>query len=144
MKPLILLAIVGSVPKNILFPTERKDYVIDLCASLVYNVCMIFVETKVFTRRILDAMSDDEYASLQNHLADHPDAGAMIPGAGGVRKIRWAGSGHGKRGGARLIYYWNFCDKILMLYVYLKNERENLTEEQKRLMKQIAEEYKHE
>ena len=47
---------------------------------------MIFVETKVFTRRILDAMSDDEYASLQNHLADHPDAGAMIPGAGGVRK----------------------------------------------------------
>ena len=105
---------------------------------------MIFVETKVFTRRILDAMSDDEYASLQSHLADHPDAGAMIPGSGGVRKIRWVGSGHGKRGGARLIYYWNFCDKILMLYVYLKNERENLTEEQKQLMKQIAKEYKHE
>jgi hypothetical protein len=72
------------------------------------------------------------------------DAGAMIPGAGGVRKIRWVGSGRGKRGGARLIYYWNFGDKILMLYVYLKNERDNLTEEQKRLMKQIAEEYKHE
>ena len=68
----------------------------------------------------------------------------MIPGAGGVRKIRWVGSGRGKRGGARLIYYWNFGDKILMLYVYLKNERDNLTEEQKRLMKQIAEEYKHE
>ena len=41
---------------------------------MVYNVRMIFVETKVFTRRILDAMSDDEYASLQSHLADHPDA----------------------------------------------------------------------
>ena len=111
---------------------------------MVYNVRMIFVETKVFTRRILDAMSDDEYASLQSHLADHPDSGAMIPGAGGVRKIRWVGSGRGKRGGARLIYYWNFGDKILMLYVYLKNERDNLTEEQKRLMKQIGEEYKHE
>ena len=111
---------------------------------MVYNIRMIFVETRLFTSRILDAMSDDEYAGLQNHLSQHPDAGALIPGAGGVRKVRWAGSGRGKRGGSRLIYYWDCGDRILMLYVYLKNERENLTEGQKKLMKEIAEGYKHE
>jgi len=111
---------------------------------MVYNSSILFVETRLFTSRILDAMSDDEYAGLQNHLSVHPDAGAIIPGAGGVRKIRWAGSGRGKRGGSRLIYYWDFCDTILMLYVYQKNERENLTERQKQIMRQIAEEYKHE
>ena len=66
---------------------------------MVYNATMIFVETKLFTSRILDAMSDDEYAALQDHLSRHPDVGALIPGAGGVRKVRWAGSGRGKRGG---------------------------------------------
>lgn len=111
---------------------------------MVYNATMIFVETKLFTSRILDAMSDDEYAALQDHLSRHPDVGALIPGAGGVRKVRWAGSGGGKRGGSRLIYYWDCGDRILMLYVYLKNERENLTEGQKKMMKQIAEGYKHE
>lgn len=71
---------------------------------MAYNMRMIFLETKVFTNRIVDAMSDDDYARLQGHLSLHPDAGVIIPGAGGVRKIRWAGSGHGKRGGSRLIY----------------------------------------
>ena len=89
-------------------------------------------------------MSDDDYAALQFHLSEYPDAGVIIPGAGGVRKIRWGGSGRGKRGGSRLIYYWDCGDEVLMLYVYLKNERENLTEEQKKMMKQIAERYKHE
>lgn len=115
-----------------------------LDTPMAYNMRMIFLETKVFTNRIVDAMSDDDYAGLQGHLSLHPDAGVIIPGAGGVRKIRWAGSGHGKRGGSRLIYYWDFSDRILMLYVYQKNERENLTEEQKKIMKQIAEGYKHE
>ena len=117
---------------------------IDLCTPMEYNLVMTFVETKLFTSRILDAMSDDEYAALQHYLANRPDAGAVIPGAGGVRKVRWSGSGRGKRGGSRLIYYWDCGDRILMLYVYLKNERENLTEEQKKLMRQIAEGYKHE
>lgn len=111
---------------------------------MAYNASMIFVETKLFTDRILDALSDDEYAGLQNHLSEHPDAGKMIPGTGGVRKIRWAGSGRGKRGGSRLIYYWDFGNRILMLYVYLKNERETLTAAQKGMMKRIAEAYRHE
>ena len=119
-------------------------YAIDVRTPLVYNWGMIFMETKLFTSRILDAMSDDEYAALQHHLANKPDAGAIIPGTGGVRKVRWSGSGRGKRGGSRLIYYWDCGDRILMLYVYLKNERENLTQEQKKLMRQIAEGYKNE
>ncbi len=61
-----------------------------------------------------------------------------------TNRIRWSGSGRGKRGGSRLIYYWDFGDRILMLYVYQKNERENLTEEQKVAMRKIAEAYKHE
>jgi len=111
---------------------------------MAYNMRMIFLETKVFTSRIVEAMSDDAYAELQGHLSMHPDAGVVIPGAGGVRKIRWAGSGRGKSGGSRLIYYWDFGDRILMLYVYQKNEQENLTEDQKKVMRQIAEAYKHE
>lgn len=111
---------------------------------MAYNIGMIFIETRLFTSRIHDVMSDDEYAALQVHLSNHPDAGAVIPGAGGVRKIRWSGSGRGKRGGSRHIYYWDSGSRILMLYVYLKNERENLTEAQKKMMKQIAEGYKHE
>ena len=111
---------------------------------MAYNTHMLFVETKLFTDRILDALSDDEYAGLQNHLSEHPDAGAIIQGTGGVRKIRWAGSGRGKRGGSRLIYYWDCGDRILMLYVYLKNERENLTAAQKKMMKRIAEAYEQE
>lgn len=105
---------------------------------------MIFLETRLFTNRIVEAMSDDDYAGLQGHLSLHPDAGAIIQGTGGVRKIRWAGSGRGKRGGSRLIYYWDYGDRILMLYVYQKNERENLSEDQKKVMRQITEAYKHE
>lgn len=114
------------------------------CTPMAYNIAMIFLETRVFTDRIVEAMSDDDYAELQIHLAEHPDAGAMIPGCGGLRKVRWSGSGRGKRGGSRLIYYWDFGDRILMIYVYRKNERENLTAEQKKVMKQIAEAYRHE
>ena len=111
---------------------------------MAYNTRMVFLETKVFTTRIVEAMSDDEYARLQCHLSQHPDAGVMIPGCGGVRKIRWTASGRGKRGGSRLIYYWDFGDRILMLYVYKKNDRANITEEQKNLIRQVAEAYKHE
>jgi hypothetical protein len=88
--------------------------------------------------------SDDAYAELQSHLAEYPEAGAVIVGYGGVRKIRWRGSGRGKRGGSRLIYYWDNGDQILMLYVYLKNERENLTPEQVAMMREITKEFKNE
>lgn len=61
-------------------------------------------------------------------LAGRPDAGKVIPGSGGLRKVRWAARGHGKRGGARVIYFWwTADDKILLLDIYAKGEQEDLT-----------------
>ncbi len=68
---------------------------------------MEFIETSIFTKLIYTYLSDDEYVALQSHLLKYPEAGQVIPGSGGVRKLRWAISGRGKRGGARVIYYYS-------------------------------------
>jgi len=62
-----------------------------------------FVETKLFTRLVQEYLSDDEYARLQRTLIDDPEIGAIIPESGGIRKMRWAVAGRGKRGGLRVI-----------------------------------------
>jgi len=64
-----------------------------------------FIETPFFTKALEHYLDDDEYARLQHHLNEHPEAGAVVPGSGGVRKLRWAVAGRGKRGGLRVIYY---------------------------------------
>ena len=98
---------------------------------------MVFVETPVFCRRIQQYMDDEEYAGLQTFLAARPDAGAIIKSSGGMRKLRWAGSGRGKRGGLRVIYYWWVPkDRITMLLVYPKNEMDDLSADQLKLLKQ--------
>ena len=100
---------------------------------------MVFVETPIFTRRINAYMSDDEYARLQAFLADNPAAGKVIRDSGGMRKLRWAGSGRGKRGGLRIIYLWWIAkDRITMLIVYPKSEQDDLSRDQlKQLKRQI-------
>lgn len=91
----------------------------------------------MFYRRIQQYMGDDEYAELQAFLAARPDAGAIIKGSGGMRKLRWAGSGRGKRGGLRVIYYWWVSkDRISMLLAYPKNEMDDLSADQLKLLKQ--------
>lgn len=101
---------------------------------------MIFVETPTFTKRILQLMDDEQYAALQAHLALQPDGGKVIPGSGGLRKIRWAGSGRGKRGGLRLIYYWWVArDRISLLLVYSKNERDDLSADQVKQLRKALE-----
>jgi len=93
------------------------------------------IETPVFTRKIKDVLSDDEYGKLQWALVTNPEAGAVIPGSGGLRKLRWAISGRGKRGGLRVIYYWYTQDeKIYMLLPYKKSEQEDLTNEQMKIL----------
>ena len=103
---------------------------------------MIFLETSIFTQLVTEAMDDDSYRKLQIHLVEHPDAGDLIRHSSGLRKIRWAGSGRGKRGGSRIIYYWDLGDRILMVYLYRKNERADLTPDQLKVMRSIVEEYK--
>ena len=85
-------------------------------------------------------MEDEEYRSLQVYLSLHPDAGKLIPQSGGLRKIRWAGSGRGKRGGLRVIYYWWIAtDRISMLLVYPKNEQDDLSADQVKQLRKALE-----
>ncbi len=103
---------------------------------------MIFLETSIFTELVTEAMDDDSYRALQSHLMENPDIGDLIRNSGGLRKIRWASSGRGKRGGARIVYYWDMGDRILMIYLYRKNERADLTPAQLKVMRNIVEGYK--
>ena len=85
---------------------------------------MIFRETAVFTRQVDEWLDAESYRLLQLRLAADPEAGALIRGTGGLRKIRWQGSGNGKRGGIRAIYYWaGQHDVILTLLAYPKSEQ---------------------
>ena len=75
--------------------------------AMPYTLSMIFIETSAFTRLIYDYMSEEEYLGLQSYLLQRPGAGSIVPGSGGVRKLRWSMEGRGKRGGSRVIYYWS-------------------------------------
>ncbi len=87
-----------------------------------------FVETKLFTRLVQEYLSDDEYSKLQQALLSDPEAGAVIPGSGGVRKLRWGVAGRGKRGGIRVIYFLRAQrGQIWMLTLYAKNVVENIS-----------------
>ena len=85
-------------------------------------------------------LTDDEYGELQIGLVSHPSAGAIIPHSGGLRKIRWSMGGRGKRGGVRVIYYWVVSeDQILMLFMYPKSEKDDLTPQQLKALREIVE-----
>jgi hypothetical protein len=88
---------------------------------------MIFIEDHGFQKRRKGLLDDDELFKLMDSLTAHPDVGKVIPGSGGLRKLRWAAKGHGKRGGVRVIYFWWLTeDKILLLDIYAKGRHENL------------------
>ena len=97
---------------------------------------MIFEEDPDFTDKALRLLGEDSILALQLFLWEQPDAGDVIPGSGGCRKLRWAAKGHGKRGGARVIYYWITEDhRILFLDLYAENESENLSAAQLKALK---------
>lgn len=101
---------------------------------------MIFVESPQFTRTITQLMGDDEYRLLQAALLENPEAGAVIVGSGGLRKIRWSLPGRGKRGGARMIYYyWVVRSRIYLLYAYSKSAKSDLTREQIKILAGLME-----
>ena len=100
---------------------------------------MRFVETPIFTKIITELLDDDEYRSLQIALMLRPEQG--IRGAGGLRKVRWAKAWSGKRGGLRVIYYWAPTETAFyMLYAYSKNEQDDLTPGQARVLGQLVQE----
>lgn len=88
---------------------------------------LTFVETRLFSRLVGEYLDEHEYAALQLRLLVDPAAGAVVPGSGGVRKIRWAGKGRGKRGGVRVIYYLRLrSSEVWMLTLYAKSEEGTL------------------
>lgn len=102
---------------------------------------MVIIETSIFTNQVQALLSLEEYRKLQMALMIRPDLGTVIPGSGGLRKVRWSLSGRGKRGGVRTIYYWAVAsDQILMLLMYAKNDRDDLTPTQLKVLRKIVEE----
>lgn len=87
-----------------------------------------FIELRDFTKKVYEYLTEEGYQELQQYLVNYPEAGDVIPGSGGCRKLRWAAKGHGKRGGARVIYYYRSAQgQMWMLTVYAKNETENIS-----------------
>ncbi len=99
---------------------------------------MELVETPVFTRQVTQQLEDEDYRALQLSLLTYPEAGAIIPRSGGLRKLRWRLPGRGKRGGARLIYYWNRPqNQLFLLFLYPKNVQSDLTPSQLRVLRDL-------
>jgi hypothetical protein len=101
-----------------------------------------FVEAPAFTRYREDYLDDEEFSELQQYLAKNPEAGDLVPGAGGIRKVRWKDSrrGKGKRGGLRVIYYTFLSDEeIWLLTLYDKDEADDLTKEQREQLRKALE-----
>jgi len=102
---------------------------------------VLFVETPVFTGLVRKSLDDDEYRALQLTLLLRPEQGPLIPGSGGLRKIRWGKEGRGKRGGVRVIYYWEKrSSRCFMLFLFAKNEQGDLTPGQVRTLARLVRE----
>lgn len=99
-----------------------------------------FIELQGFSKRRQALLPDDEFRAFQEILINDPEAGGTISGTGGFRKIRWSRPGTGKRGGVRVIYYnVTIKGRIYLALIYPKNEQDELSQEQKKMLKQVAE-----
>jgi hypothetical protein len=106
----------------------------------MYGGPLIFVESAVFTRQVRELLSDDEYADLQQHLARNPNAGAVIQETGGLRKVRWAAGGGGKRGGVRVIYFHATREgQVRLLLIYRKGVKDDLSAAEKKVLRKLNE-----
>jgi hypothetical protein len=106
---------------------------------------MVIIETSIFSKKIQEIINDEDYAEFQNKLILKPDMGDLIPGSGGLRKVRWKTQGTGKRGGVRIIYYFlNSDDQLWMIYAYEKSVHDNLSKSQLHALKEIVMRWKDE
>lgn len=96
-----------------------------------------FIESSLFSASVYDYLTDEEYQHLQEYLSDNPEKGDIVPGSGGVRKVRWARAGAGKSGGVRVCYCVRTkAGQILMLVIYAKSNRASIPG---RILKQLKE-----
>ena len=103
---------------------------------------MIFIETSIFTSEVQTLLADDSYRKLQQAILVRPEAGNLIPGSGGLRKLRWNLPQAGKRGSLRIIYYWDIpSETIYMLLAYKKSKQEDLTQDQLRILSRLIKEW---
>jgi mRNA-degrading endonuclease RelE of RelBE toxin-antitoxin system len=100
---------------------------------------MVFIETPVFTKQVQKLLSDELYGELQQYLAANPNTGDRIKDTGGLRKVRWSTEGGGKRGGVRVIYFYVVADaNILMLLIYGKGTKDDLSADEKKTLRKIV------
>jgi hypothetical protein len=114
----------------------------DIHTQVAYTSRVEFIEAPTFTAIVAGYLEDDEYRALQLFLAGDPEAGDVMPGTGGFRKLRWADRrrGKGKRGGLRVIYYHLSADaQIWLMTLYDKDEMADLSAAEKRTLKAALE-----
>lgn len=111
------------------------------CTPEAYSLTVFtFIESSIFERVLPVYLDDDEYSDLQQSLMQNPEAGEVVPGSGGVRKVRWSRPGTGKRGGLRIIYFVRYRpNEIWMLTLYAKAKRENVPAH---ILKQLLEAFR--
>jgi hypothetical protein len=102
---------------------------------MAYNKYMELIETSVFTKLVNRLLDEITYAQFKEYLVCNPEKGKVIPGGGGIRKMRWGKKNTGKRGGVRIIYFIKSKMKIYLLYIYAKNEASDLS---RRQIKELA------
>ena len=105
----------------------KNTTILTLDTALPYYWFMFtIVESSLFSRLVFDYLSEEEYEDLKLFLALNPESGDVIPGSGGLRKLRWIRTGRGKRGGVRVIYFLRTArGEIALLTLYAKSRRQH-------------------
>lgn len=98
---------------------------------------IVFTETRDFSEDVVRLLSDSEYAALQRSLALDPEKGDIVRHTGGARKVRVALRGRGKRGGGRVVYFYQVAEVIHFLLIYAKNEQDDLSPGQMRWVREM-------
>ena len=106
-----------------------------------YSDMVTFIEAPLFSKYVHDYLSDEEYADFQLYLAGNPDFGDIVPGSGGIRKVRWQRKGHGKSSGVRIMYFVRTSvGEIWLLLIYAKSATDNIPGH---ILKALKEEMEH-
>lgn len=93
----------------------------------------------MFLRQATQVWDHDEHAAFVDFIAQNPESGDVIPGSGGVRKVRWSRQGTGKRGGVRVIYFYHdLAMPLYLLMVYAKAQRDDLSPDARRAVQTLV------